>query len=115
MRSIRRIGVALTATVLLAGPASAADRIKVFVDQDTSGPGGTDAVSIAMLLLARNVDVVGIGVVAGDAWERPYSRSRAAFPAGTAGAKFWPAVSRIDNAYGDRNFVCACPPMEAYD
>ncbi len=54
-------------------------------------------------------------VVAGDVWDRPYSRKRAAFPAGTAGAKFWPAVSRIDNAYGDRNFVCACPPVEAYD
>jgi inosine-uridine nucleoside N-ribohydrolase len=40
----------------------------VFIDQDTSGPGGTDAVSIAMLLLAPNVEVVGIGVVAGDAW-----------------------------------------------
>ena len=42
-------------------------RIKVFIDQDTSGPGGTDVVSIAMLLLAPNIDVVGIGVIAGDA------------------------------------------------
>jgi inosine-uridine nucleoside N-ribohydrolase len=41
---------------------------KVFIDQDTSGPGGTDSVSIAMLLKAPNVEVVGIGVVAGDAW-----------------------------------------------
>ncbi|HEX5044929.1 MAG TPA: aminomethyl-transferring glycine dehydrogenase [Candidatus Polarisedimenticolaceae bacterium] len=48
-------------------------------------------------------------VVAADVWDRPYGRHRAAFPPGTAaGAKFWPAVSRIDNAYGDRNFVCAC-------
>jgi glycine dehydrogenase len=54
-------------------------------------------------------------VVAGDVWDRPYARSRAAFPAGSTGSKFWPAVSRIDNAYGDRNFMCACPPMEAYD
>jgi glycine dehydrogenase len=55
-------------------------------------------------------------VVAGDVWDRPYARSRAAFPAGLRdGSKFWPAVSRIDNAYGDRNFMCACPPMEAYD
>ncbi len=44
------------------------ERIKVFIDQDTSGPGGTDSVSIALLLQAPNVDVVGIGVVAGDAW-----------------------------------------------
>jgi inosine-uridine nucleoside N-ribohydrolase len=43
------------------------ERIKVFIDQDTSGPGGTDVVSIGMLLLAPNIDVVGIGVVAGDA------------------------------------------------
>lgn len=42
-------------------------RTKVFIDQDTSGPGGTDVVSIAMLLMAPNIDVVGIGVVAGDA------------------------------------------------
>jgi|KBSSwiStaDraftv2_1062776.scaffolds.fasta_scaffold04693_9 inosine-uridine nucleoside N-ribohydrolase len=64
----RRFAVAFLATVLVAGRASAADRIKVFIDQDTSGPGGTDVVSIAMLLMAPNVDVVGIGVVAGDAW-----------------------------------------------
>ncbi len=44
------------------------DRIKVFIDQDTSGPAGTDSVSVALLLQAPNIDVVGIGVVAGDAW-----------------------------------------------
>jgi glycine dehydrogenase len=54
--------------------------------------------------------------VTSDTWERPYSRTRAAFPAAwTRESKFWPAVSRIDNAYGDRNFVCACPPVEAYE
>ncbi len=69
MRSIRRgVGLALGVALLAAGPAPAAERVKVFIDKDTSGPGGTDAVSIAMLLLAPNVDVVGIGVVAGDAW-----------------------------------------------
>ncbi|MGH9460396.1 MAG: nucleoside hydrolase [Vicinamibacteria bacterium] len=50
------------------GSALAQERIKVFIDQDTSGPGGTDVVSIAMLLMAPNIDVVGIGVVGGDAW-----------------------------------------------
>ena len=45
-----------------------AQTTKVFIDQDTSGPGGTDAISIAMLLKAPNIEVVGIGVVAGDAW-----------------------------------------------
>ncbi len=44
------------------------ERVKVFIDQDTSGPAGTDSVSIAMLLQAPNIEVVGIGVVAGDAW-----------------------------------------------
>jgi len=48
-------------------PASA-QTTKVFIDQDTSGPGGTDSMSIAMLLKAPNIEVVGIGVVAGDAW-----------------------------------------------
>ncbi|HXV61658.1 MAG TPA: nucleoside hydrolase [Vicinamibacteria bacterium] len=45
-----------------------AQTTKVFIDQDTSGPGGTDSISIAMLLKAPNVEVVGIGVIAGDAW-----------------------------------------------
>ncbi|MGQ0649495.1 MAG: aminomethyl-transferring glycine dehydrogenase [Gemmatimonadaceae bacterium] len=53
--------------------------------------------------------------VISDAWNRSYSRERAAFPAlWTRHRKFWPAVSRVDNAYGDRNLVCACPPIEAY-
>ncbi len=48
-------------------------------------------------------------------WNRPYSREQAVFPAPwTREHKFWPAVGRIDNAYGDRNLVCACLPMEAY-
>jgi inosine-uridine nucleoside N-ribohydrolase len=68
MQCLRRLGLACGVAVLAAGPVLGADRVKVFIDQDTSGPGGTDAVSIAMLLLAPNVDVVGIGVVAGDAW-----------------------------------------------
>ena len=65
MRS--RTGLALFLT-LLTMPGAFAQTTKVFVDQDTSGPGGTDSVSIAMLLKAPNVEVVWIGVVAGDAW-----------------------------------------------
>ena len=46
----------------------------------------------------------------------PYTREQAAFPAPWLREhKFWPAVGRIDNAYGDRNLVCTCPPMEAYE
>jgi glycine dehydrogenase len=50
-----------------------------------------------------------------DEWTHPYSREQAAFPVRSLrDRKFWPAVSRIDNPYGDRNLVCACPPVEAY-
>jgi glycine dehydrogenase len=45
-----------------------------------------------------------------DSWERPYSREKAAYPLEwVKQAKFWPAVSRIDNGYGDRNLFCTCP------
>ncbi len=48
-------------------------------------------------------------------WNRPYSREQAAFPASwVKHSKFWPSVSRIDEAYGDRHLVCSCPPMETY-
>ncbi|MEP0745785.1 aminomethyl-transferring glycine dehydrogenase [Trichocoleus sp. AS-A1] len=48
-------------------------------------------------------------------WNHSYSREQAAYPAPwTREHKFWPTVGRIDNAFGDRNFVCACLPMEAY-
>jgi glycine dehydrogenase len=55
-----------------------------------------------------------LAAVTADAWERPYSREQAAFPAGAGqrAAKFWPAVARIDNAFGDRNLVCTCPSVE---
>ena len=50
-----------------------------------------------------------------DTWERPYARERAGFPtAATREHKVWPPVSRIDAAFGDRNLVCTCPPVEAY-
>ena len=50
-----------------------------------------------------------------DTWDRPYPRERAAFPAvWTRSHKVWPSVSRVDGAFGDRNLVCVCPPMEAY-
>ena len=53
--------------------------------------------------------------VAADQWDRPYSRERAGFPtAATRAHKVWPTVSRIDQAYGDRNLVCVCPPVEDY-
>ncbi len=49
-------------------------------------------------------------------WDRPYTREQACFPPGSMGVdKYWSPVNRVDNAYGDRNLVCTCPPMDAYD
>lgn len=54
-------------------------------------------------------------VVTADTWDRPYSRQQAAFPLPYVREhKFWPAVGRVDNPYGDRNLICTCLPMEAY-
>jgi glycine dehydrogenase len=55
-------------------------------------------------------------MVTADEWSHPYPRSQAAYPAPwTRTHKFWPPVRRVDNAYGDRNLVCACPPIEMYE
>jgi glycine dehydrogenase len=54
-------------------------------------------------------------VVTATEWNRPYSREQAVFPAPWVRAhKFWPAVARIDEAYGDRSLVCTCPPIESH-
>ncbi len=54
-------------------------------------------------------------VLCADDWTRAYSREQACFPAPwTRVSKFWPAVGRVDNVYGDRNLVCSCVGMEAY-
>ena len=54
-------------------------------------------------------------VVANDVWNRPYPREQAAFPAPwTREHKFWPAVGRVDNVYGDRNLICSCAGMEQF-
>jgi glycine dehydrogenase len=53
-------------------------------------------------------------LIAGE-WKHPYDRSEAAYPVpGSQHGKYWPPVRRIDQAYGDRNLVCACPPPEAF-
>lgn len=54
--------------------------------------------------------------VTDDNWTHPYSRSKAAFPLQfVRDNKFWPASARVDNAYGDRNLFCTCPPVESYE
>lgn len=65
-----------------------------------------------------------IGAIAASEWNRSYSRERGAFPATLTGlipgeligmkGKYWPTSGRIDGAYGDRNLVCSCPPIEAF-
>jgi glycine dehydrogenase len=84
----------------------------------------------AMIAIKQEIDKVGAGLwpaddnplrnaphtaasVAGK-WNHPYTREEAAFPAALTGQKVWPPVRRIDGARGDRNLVCSCPPLEAY-
>jgi len=84
----------------------------------------------AMVAIREEIDRVGAGewsaeesplrhaphtsaVVVGE-WDRSYPRELGAFPRGADPDKYWPPVSRIDQAYGDRNLVCACPPPEAF-
>jgi glycine dehydrogenase len=53
--------------------------------------------------------------ITASAWTHPYTRERAAFPAPwTRDFKFWPAVARVESAYGDRNLICSCPPADSY-
>jgi glycine dehydrogenase len=54
-------------------------------------------------------------MVVNDDWSKPYNRQKAAYPLNwVRDNKFWPSVGKIDNAYGDRNLVCSCAPIEAY-
>jgi glycine dehydrogenase len=63
----------------------------------------------------RNAPHTAASVVT-DKWERPYERELAAYPGSVdREGKYWPPVRRIDGAYGDRNLVCACPPVAAYE
>jgi glycine dehydrogenase len=56
-----------------------------------------------------------MAMVTATEWKHPYSREQAAFPAPwTRDHKFWPHVARIEQAYGDKNLICSCPPVEAY-
>ena len=62
----------------------------------------------------KNAPHTAIDVTATE-WSHPYTREQAAYPVpGLRARKFWPPVSRIDNPYGDRNLMCACPPIESY-
>lgn len=91
-----------------------------------------DAFCEAMIGIRAEIDQVGAGVWPADdnplrnaphtaecllvsKWDHPYSREEAAYPLGKGfRPKVWPPVRRIDGAYGDRNLVCSCPPVEAF-
>lgn len=87
----------------------------------------------ALLQIRKEIDEIASGVadaennvlhnaphtvqlVTSDDWNLPYSREKAAYPLPylREGFKFWPAVARVNNAFGDRNLVCTCPPMDSY-
>ena len=54
-------------------------------------------------------------LITADTWELPYSRKKAAFPLDYLYSnKFWPSIRRVDDAYGDRNLICTCEPIESY-
>jgi len=88
----------------------------------------------AMLNIRKEIDLVATGdsdpkdnvlvnsphtlaLITADTWDKPYSRSDAAFPLPYLhhGHKFWATVGRVDNAFGDRNLICTCPPIEDYE
>ena len=49
-----------------------------------------------------------------DDWSHTYTRQEAAYPSGDTDGKYWPAVGRIDNVYGDKHLICSCPPLSDY-
>ena len=62
----------------------------------------------------KNAPHTALQITSGD-WPHPYSRKEAAFPAKwVEDAKYWPPVTRIDNAHGDRNLICTCAGVEQY-
>jgi glycine cleavage system P protein (glycine dehydrogenase) len=91
-----------------------------------------DAFCEAMIAIRAEIDLVGAGAwpaddnplrgaphtaesLLVDDWSHPYSRQQAAYPLGkTFRPKVWPPVRRVDGAYGDRNLMCSCPPVEAF-
>jgi len=87
----------------------------------------------AMLSIRKEIDDIGSGRIKyedsplhnaphtvddliSESWDRPYTREVGCYPAPWIKAnKFWPSCGRVDNVYGDRNLVCTCPPLEAYE
>lgn len=99
---------------------------------ESEGKAELDRFCDAMLSIRAEIDAVTRGdvdalnnvlknaphtqaLICADTWDLPYSRSQAAFPLDyVAENKFWPSVRRVDDAYGDRNLICTCEPIESY-
>lgn len=92
--------------------------IAIRAEIDAVAAGELDATDNPLVMAPHTLDEV-----TGEEWSHPYSRTTAGFPAGRTrgpvgavrGDKYWPAVARIDGAFGDRNLVCSCPPPEAFE
>ena len=98
---------------------------------ESEGLAELDRFCAAMLAIRGEIEAVASGAVAledsplrsaphtaaavtAEVWDRVYSRAEAAWPAGVVSGKYWPPVGRVDNAWGDRNLACTCPPPEAF-
>lgn len=96
---------------------------------ESEGLAELDRFCDAMLAIREEIDVAQLDdpdnvlknsphtldMITSDSWQFPYSRQKAAFPLPhIADNKFWPSVRRVDDAYGDRNLICTCLPIEAY-
>jgi len=99
---------------------------------ESEGKAELDRFCDAMLSIRAEIDAVTRGdmdvannvlknaphtqaLICADTWDLPYTRSQAAFPIEyVAENKFWPSVRRVDDAYGDRNLICTCKPIESY-
>ena len=83
----------------------------------------------AMISIKKEIDTVSqddgnnvlknaphtLEMITANTWDLPYTREEAAFPLSfVRDNKFWPSVRRVDDAYGDRNLICSCAPIEAY-
>ena len=83
--------------------------IRAEIDEVASG-----AVALEDSVLRRSPHT--LAAVTAEPWQRPYSRATAAFPlAGMETDKYFPPVSRVDNAWGDRHLMCTCPPPDAFE
>lgn len=84
--------------------------LQIKAEIDEIARGDADATENVLANAPHSLDLL-----TADDWDLPYPRSKAAYPLGyIRNQKFWPTVRRVDNATGDRNLICTCPPLESY-